>query len=128
MFDSIWRGTPIAIDEFAQSIHPKALEFILSFFLKSTNSGQVFIATQALILLKWSSLRRDSIRFFEKDKRTGCSSYTTINNRTFHRNNDIYDAYMNKTFGGDIGITETEPWKATLDKIAKCMQAREWNY
>ena len=128
LFDSIWRGTPIAIDEFAQSIHPKALEFILSFFLKSTNSGQVFIATQALILLKWSSLRRDSIRFFEKDKRTGCSSYTTVNNRTFHRNNDIYDAYMNKTFGGDIGITETEPWKATLDKIARCMKEREWNY
>lgn len=128
LFDSIWRGIPIAIDEFAQSIHPKALEFILAFFLKSTNCGQVFIATQALILLKWSSLRRDSIRFFEKDKRTGCSSYTIVNNRTFHRNNDIYDAYMNKTFGGDIGITETEPWKETLDKIAKCMKEREWSY
>ena len=35
LFDSIWRRTPIAIDECAQSIHPKALEFIISFFLKS---------------------------------------------------------------------------------------------
>ena len=41
LFDAIWRGTPIAIDECAQSIHPKALEFILSFFLKTADTAQV---------------------------------------------------------------------------------------
>lgn len=100
LFDSIWRRTPIAIDECAQSIHPKALEFILSFFLKSSDTAQVFTATQALVLLKWDNLRRDAIRFFEKNKATGCSSFTAINNRTLHRNSQIYDIYMNKTFGG----------------------------
>ena len=126
LFDSLWRRTPIAIDECAQSIHPKALEFILSFFLKSSDTAQIFIASQALVLLKWDNLRRDAIRFFEKDKATGCSSFTTINNRTLHRNNQIYDLYMNKTFGGEIKITEKEPWKETLDKVTRCMINRAW--
>ena len=126
LFDSLWRKTPIAIDECAQSIHPKALEFILSFFLKSSDTAQIFIASQALVLLKWENLRRDSIRFFEKDKATGCSSFTTINNRTLHRNNQIYDLYMNKTFGGEIKITEKEPWKRTLEKVTRCMRNRVW--
>ena len=126
LFDSIWRNTPIAIDECAQSIHPKALEFILSFFLKSADTAQVFIASQALILLKWENLRRDAIRFFEKDKDTGCSSFTTINNRTLHRNSQIYDLYLNKTFGGEVKITEKEPWKETLAKITRCMTNRAW--
>ena len=126
LFDSIWRKAPIAIDECAQSIHPKALEFILSFFLKSSDTAQVFIASQALVLLKWESLRRDAIRFFEKDKTTGRSSFTSINNRTLHRNNQIYDLYMNKTFGGEVKIMEKEPWKATLEKVTNCMRMREW--
>lgn len=126
LFDSLWRRTPIAIDECAQSIHPKALEFILSFFLKSSDTAQIFIASQALVLLKWDNLRRDAIRFFEKDKAIGCSSFTTINNRTLHRNNQIYDLYMNKTFGGEIKITEKEPWKETLDKVTRCMINRAW--
>ena len=126
LFDSLWRRTPIAIDECAQSIHPKALEFILSFFLKSSDTAQIFIASQALVLLKWDNLRRDAIRFFEKDKATGCSSFTTINNRTLHRNNQIYDLYMNKTFGGEIKITEKEPWKRTLEKVTRCMRNRVW--
>lgn len=70
LFDSFWRGTPIAIDECAQSIHPMALEFILSFFLKSADTAQVFMASQTLTLLKWDNLRRDAIRFFEKNKST----------------------------------------------------------
>lgn len=126
LFDSIWRRTPIAIDECAQSIHPKALEFILSFFLKSSDTAQVFTATQALVLLKWDNLRRDAIRFFEKNKATGCSSFTAINNRTLHRNSQIYDIYMNKTFGGEVKIMEKEPWKETLNKITKCMKSRTW--
>ena len=126
LFDSIWRHTPIAIDECAQSIHPKALEFILSFFLKSSDTAQVFIASQALILLRWDNLRRDTIRFFEKDKATGCSSFTSINNRTLHRNNQIYDLYMNKTFDGEMKIMEKEPWKKTLTKISQCMINRHW--
>lgn len=126
LFDSIWRKTPIAIDECAQSIHPKALEFILSFFLKSADTAQVFIASQALIILKWDNLRRDAIRFFEKDKDTGCSSFTAINNRTLHRNTQIYDLYMNKTFGGEVKIMEKEPWKNTLDNITRCMRNRAW--
>lgn len=127
LFDSIWRRTPIAIDECAQSIHPKALEFIISFFLKSSDTAQVFIATQALVLLKWDNLRRDTIRFFEKDKATGCSSFTIINNRTLHRNSQIYDLYMNKTFGGEMKIMEKEPWKVTLTKVTRCMINKSWD-
>lgn len=126
LFDAIWRGTPIAIDECAQSIHPKALEFILSFFLKSADTAQMFMATQALTLLKWKDLRHDAIRFFEKDKNTGCTSFTTINNKTYHKNNQIYDTFMNKTFCGEIKITECEPWKNTLEKVTRCMVNREW--
>ena len=126
LFDSIWHRTPIAIDECAQSIHPKALEFILSFFLKSSDTAQVFIASQALVLLKWDNLRRDAIRFFEKDKATGCSSFTSINNRILHRNSQIYELYMNKTFGGEVKILEKEPWKETLSKITKSMKSRTW--
>lgn len=126
LFDSIWRRTPIAIDECAQSIHPKALEFILSFFLKSSETSQVFIASQALVLLKWKNLRRDAIRFFEKDKATGCSSFSVINNRTLHRNCQIYDLYMNKTFGGEVSIMDEDPWKVTLAKVSRCMINRCW--
>ncbi|MBO2524114.1 MAG: hypothetical protein CW341_00180 [Bacteroidetes bacterium] len=120
LFDCIWRKTPIAIDECAQSIHPKALEFILSFFLKSADTAQVFIASQALLLLKWNDLRRDSIRFFKKDHETGCSSFSTINNRVQHKNTQIYDTYMNWTFNGDKN-KKSDSWSDTLNRISKCM-------
>lgn len=84
------------------------------------------MATQALTLLKWKDLRHDAIRFFEKDKNTGCTSFTTINNKTYHKNNQIYDTFMNKTFCGEIKITECEPWKNTLEKVTRCMVNREW--
>lgn len=84
------------------------------------------MASQALTLLKWDNLRRDAIRFFEKNKSTGCSSFTTINNKTYHKNNQIFDTYMNKTFNGKIQITEHEPWKTTLEKVTRCMINREW--
>ena len=65
-------------------------------------------------------------RFFEKDKHTGCSSFTTINNKTYHKNNQICDTFMNKTFCGEIKITERDPWKNTLEKVTRCMVNREW--
>lgn len=127
LFDCIWRRTPIAIDECAQSIHPKALEYILSFFLKSTESAQLFIASQALLLLKWEDLRRDSIRFFEKDLETGGSSISIINNRLQHRNTQIYDIYMNRTFG-DNKNNKCDSWTESLNRISKCMIEKNTDY
>ena len=126
LFDSLWRNVPIAIDECAQSIHPKSLEYILSFFLNSSETTQVFFATQALYLLKWEDLRRDTIRFFNKDKYTGCSSIELINSRKQHKNTQIYDLYMNKTFGGETYIMDKTPWKEHLIKLSECMKAKEW--
>ncbi len=126
LFDAIWRRIPVAIDECAQSIHPKGLEFILSFFLKSSDTAQVFIASQAFNLLKWNDIRRDAIRLFKKDKNTGCSSFATINNRITHRNCQIYDMCMNKTFCGDMRIMDKESWNETLDKVTQSMIDREW--
>lgn len=128
LFDCIWRRTPIAIDECAQSIHPKALEYIFSFFLKSADTAQVLFASQAMMLLKWNNLRRDTLRFFKKDKSTGNSSFTTINNRTLHRNNQIYDLYMSRTFDGDeLDIKENLVNDEILNKVSVCMKNREWN-
>lgn len=126
LFDTLWRGVPIAIDECAQNIHPKTLEYILSFFLKSSDTAQVFFATQALYLLKWEDLRRDSIRFVDKDKATGCSSVESISGKKQHKNTQIYDLYMNKTFGGETYIMDKTPWKEHLVKLSACMRAKEW--
>lgn len=126
LFDTLWRGVPIAIDECAQNIHPKTLEYILSFFLKSSDTAQVFFATQALYLLKWEDLRRDSIRVVDKDKTTGCSSVESISGKKQHKNTQIYDLYMNKTFGGETYIMDKTPWKEHLVKLSACMRAKEW--
>lgn len=126
LFDTLWRGIPIAIDECAQNIHPKTLEYILSFFLKSSDKAQVFFATQALYLLKWEDLRRDSIRFIDKDKQTGASSVESISGKKQHKNTQIYDLYMNKTFGGEAYIMDKTPWKEHLVKLSSCMRAKEW--
>ena len=77
------------------------------------------IADEALLV-------RPIRELFEKDKSTGCSSFTTIINKTYHKNNQICDAFMNKTFCGEIRISECEPWKNTLEKVTRCMVNREW--
>ncbi len=127
LFDAIWRGIPIAIDECAQSIHPKTLEFIISFFLKSSDTAQVFMATQALYLLKWDDLRRDTIRFFSKNKETGCSLYNVINSKIEHKNTQIYDKYMDSTFGGEKYIMDKKPWSEDLVRLSECMKRKEWH-
>ena len=42
-------------------------------------------------------------------------------------NSQIYDLYMNKTFGGEMKIMEKEPWKVTLTKVTRCMINKSWD-
>lgn len=128
LFDSIWRSTSIAIDKCAQSIRPKGFGV---YFINLLDIFQhclgTLIATQALVLLKWNNLRHGAIRFLsKKDKATGSCSFTVINKRMLHRNNPIYDLYINRALSGEVKIMEKEPCKETQVKVTKYMINKCW--
>lgn len=78
---AIKTGATLAIDEFDASIHPMALMSIISVFHNddiNTKGAQLIFDTHNPIFLNGNVLRRDEIKFVERDEATGLSQHYSL--------------------------------------------------
>lgn len=95
-------GGAVMIDDFGSGLHPKISQWILNLFNSSENDNgaQMILSTHdaTLMDIKWL-LRRDQIRFTEKDRDSGGSMlYSLADFRGVRKNSDIMEDYMNGRF------------------------------
>ena len=79
--EAIETGATLAIDEFDASIHPMALMSILSVFHNddvNTKGAQLIFDTHNPVFLNGNVLRRDEIKFVERDAKTGESQHYSL--------------------------------------------------
>ena len=78
---AIKTGATLAIDEFDASIHPMALMSIISAFHNddiNTRGAQLIFDTHNPVFLNGNVLRRDEIKFVERDEATGLSQHYSL--------------------------------------------------
>lgn len=79
--EALRRGGTLIADEFDASIHPMALMSILSVFHNDTvnrNGAQLVFNTHNPVFLNGNVLRRDEIKFVERDPKTGSSEHYSL--------------------------------------------------
>lgn len=76
LVDAITRGATLAVDEFDASMHPAALTSIISAFHNDDINrlgAQLIFDTHNPVYLNGGVLRRDEVKFVERDEETGSS-------------------------------------------------------
>lgn len=79
--DAIMTGATLVVDEFDASIHPMALMSILSVFHNdelNRKGAQLIFDTHNPVFLNGNVLRRDEIKFVERDAQTGHSQHYAL--------------------------------------------------
>ena len=69
--------------------------------------------------------RRDTVKFFDKNRETGVTTCTRIDLRKYHKNQSIVNAYLNNSFGCLPHFPDMETWKAHLADYRKQMQSTD---
>lgn len=113
-YDACRLRSPIIIDECAYGIHQQTFGRILQFFLSTSTHAQAFMASQNLSLMDMEGFRRDTLKFFDKDRRTGVSSCTKIDLHKYHKNLNILKVYLDNSFGSLPEFPTSEEWKERL--------------
>lgn len=89
LYDACRHNAPVAIDECATGIHQQTFGRIIQFFLATSRTMQVFMASQQVSIMEMDGFRRDTVKFFDKDRETGVTSCVRINLRKYHKNLSI---------------------------------------
>lgn len=116
LYDSIVYNTPILIDECASGIHQQTFGRIIQFFLYSSKRAQAFMASQHLSIMDMDGFRRDTMKFFDKNRQTGETTCKEVDLRRFHKNLNILKAYLDNSFGCLPDFPTPEEWANKLSK------------
>ncbi len=101
-------GSTLVIDEFDASIHPMALMSIINAFHNdeiNVNGAQLIFNTHNPIFLNRNLLRRDEIKFVEKDEETGnsihysLSDFGTTGKKSVRNRTDYMKNYFISQYG-----------------------------
>lgn len=122
LYDACKHQSPIAIDECAIGIHQQTFGRIIQFFLSISSNIQVLMASQQVSILEMDGFRRDTVKFFDKDRITGITSCKKIDMKKYHKNISIVNAYLNDSFGCLPEFPTQEQWKKKLDAYREQMQ------
>ena len=109
-------GATLVVDEFDASIHPIALMNILNLFHNdeiNINHAQLIFNTHNPIFLNSNLLRRDEIKFVERDPEThistlfALSDFGTAGQNGVRKNDDYLKNYLANQYGGiaDVDFT-----------------------
>lgn len=116
LYDSIVYNTPILIDECASGIHQQTFGRIIQFFLFSSTRAQAFMASQHLSIMDMDGFRRDTMKFFDKNRQTGETTCKEVDLRRYHKNINILKAYLDNSFGCLPDFPTQEEWANKLSK------------
>ena len=88
MQDAILKNKTIILDDCVNGIHPDTLNCLISFFLATAKEAQLVIASQNYSFMDMEYIRRDSVRFINKDS-LGESHVGAISLGTLHKNQNL---------------------------------------
>ena len=113
-------GGTLVMDEFDASIHPMALMNIINIFHNdeiNKNNAQLIFNTHNPIFLDASLLRRDEIKFIERDDETGNSIHYALSD--FRTADGIRkgEDYMNNYFVSRYGAIKDVDFSPILEEI-----------
>ena len=113
-------GGTLVMDEFDASIHPMALMNIINIFHNddiNKNHAQLIFNTHNPIFLDASLLRRDEIKFVEREDETGGSIHYALSD--FKTANGVRkgEDYMNNYFVSRYGAIKDVDFSTILEKI-----------
>ncbi len=106
-------GAALVVDEFDASIHPIALMNILNLFHNdeiNVKHAQLIFNTHNPIFLNSNLLRRDEIKFVERDSADytsilfALSDYGTSGENGVRKNDDYLKSYLSNQYGGIVDI------------------------
>lgn len=116
LYDAIVFNTPIMIDECASGIHQQTFGRIVQFFLYTSTRAQAFLASQHLSIMDMDGFRRDTMKFFDKNRQTGETTCEEVDLRKYHKNINILKAYLDNSFGCLPEFPTPEEW---INKLSK---------
>ena len=123
LYDSIVYNTPILIDECASGIHQQTFGRIIQFFLFSSTRAQAFMASQHLSIMDMDGFRRDTMKFFDKNRQTGETTCKEVDLRRYHKNINILKAYLDNSFGCLPDLPTPEEWINKLSKYKSILSS-----
>lgn len=110
-------GGTLVIDEFDSSIHPMAIMSIIGVFHNdeiNINHAQLIFNTHNPLYLNGNLLRRDEIKFVERDDETKCSRHYSLSDfgtkgTNARKGKDYMDNYFISAYGAirDIDFSDT---------------------
>lgn len=110
-------GGTLVIDEFDSSIHPMAIMSIIGVFHNdeiNKNHAQLIFNTHNPLYLNGNLLRRDEIKFVERDDETKCSRHYSLSDfgtkgTNARKGKDYMDNYFISAYGAirDIDFSDT---------------------
>ena len=121
-------GGTIVMDEFDASIHPMALMNIINIFHNddiNVNHAQLIFNTHNPIFLNSSLLRRDEIKFVERDKTTGNSIQYALSDFKTAEGVRKGEDYMERYFINRYGAIKDVDFSPILEKLVKLSKETE---
>lgn len=117
---ALLNGGTLVMDEFDASIHPMALMSIINVFHNddiNKRNAQLIFNTHNPIFLDASLLRRDEIKFVERDEKTGNSEHYALSD--FRTADGIRkgEDYMNNYFVSRYGAIKDIDFTSLMEKI-----------
>ena len=122
LYDACKVQSPIAIDECAIGIHQQTFGRIIQFFLSTSSNIQILMASQQVSIMEMDGFRRDTVKFFDKDRTTGVTTCKKIDMKKYHKNISIVNAYLNDSFGCLPEYPTQEQWEEKLIAYKEQMQ------
>lgn len=115
-------GGTIVIDEFDASIHPMAIINLINIFHNdevNVNKAQLIFNTHNPLYLNGNILRRDEIKFVERDDETKCSRHYSLSDfgtkgTNARKGKDYMDKYFISEYGAIRDIDFTNVFKKIL--------------
>lgn len=117
---ALLNGGTLIMDEFDASIHPMALMNIINVFHNddvNKNHAQLVFNTHNPIFLDASLLRRDEIKFIERNEETGYSEHYSLSDFKTAEGVRKGEDYMNNYFVSRYGAIKDIDFYPILEKI-----------
>ncbi len=100
IFEALYQGKPLIIDEFDARFHPLITKKIVELFNSNENkNSQLIFITHDTNLLSSELLRKDQIEFVEKDKFGASNLYSLLQFKGIRNNSSFEKDYLQGKYG-----------------------------
>ena len=84
------------------------------------------MASQHLSIMDMDGFRRDTMKFFDKNRQTGETTCKEVDLRKYHKNINILKAYLDNSFGCLPDFPTPEEWVSKLFRYKSILNASNY--